>query len=420
MVIKGNILYMKDRDTLEVVEQGYLVIKDGLIESVLKEVQQIDQEEEFIDYGDSLIIPGMTDLHVHAPQYAFRGLGMDKELIDWLHDYAFCEEEKYENMDYARQAYGMFAKDLAKSFTTRACIFATIHREATEYLAEQLEKTGLITYLGKVNMDCNGSERLNEDTQISLRDTEWFVQTLQEKYKRTKPMLTPRFIPSCSDEMMQGIKRLQEKYQLPVQSHLSENPSEIEWVKELCPESKYYGDAYARYNLFGKQVPTIMAHCVYSPDAEIDTMKNNQVFVAHCPNSNTSLSSGIAPIRRYLEHGLQVGLGTDVAGGFSLSMFHAIRDAVSVSKLYWRLVDHTAKPLSSFEAFYLATMGGGSFFGKVGSFLPGFEADILVLSDENYPSPIKLSCQERLERLFYLAGDDVVKHKYVRGQTVEI
>lgn len=196
---------------------------------------------------------------------------------------------------------------------------------------------------------------------------------------------------------MTGLAEIQRTYCLPVQSHLSENRSEIAWVKELCPGTSFYGEACDQFGLFGgENCPTIMAHCVYSSDAEISLMKKRNVFIAHCPQSNTNLSSGIAPARRYLDEGLHIGLGTDIAGGHSLSMLRAVADAIQVSKLRWRLVDDTLKPLSLEEAFYMATMGGGAFFGKVGSFLEGYEFDALILDDSSLRHPQHLSARERL------------------------
>ena len=161
-----------------------------------------------------------------------------------------------------------------------------------------------------------------------------------------------------------------------------------------------------------------MAHCVYSSDAELSLMKDRGVFIADCPQSNTNLSSGIAPVRRYLEEGLHIGLGTDIAGGHSLSMLRAIADAIQVSKLRWRLVDDSQKPLSLEEAFYMATMGGGSFFGKVGTFAEDYEFDALILDDSRLRHPQPLNSRERLERLIYLADDSCIAGKYISGNKI--
>lgn len=233
-----------------------------------------------------------------------------------------------------------------------------------------------------------------------------------------QPILTPRFIPSCSDELMELLHGIQKESGLPVQSHLSENQEEIAWVQRLCPWSKFYGDAYEHFGMFGGACRTIMAHCVHSGEEEIQRMKANGVFIAHCPESNTNLSSGIAPVRRYLEEQIPVGLGSDVAGGSTENMFVAMRHAIQDSKLRWRLTDQTLKPLTLEEVFYLATKGGGSFFGQVGSFEPGYELDAVVLDDARLEHPQPLSIRQRLERIVYLGDEREVLSKYAAGQRI--
>ena len=218
----------------------------------------------------------------------------------------------------------------------------------------------------------------------------------KKQYQHTRPILTPRFIPSCTDELMHKLKDIQVKYQIPVQSHLSENYGEIAWVQELCPESEFYGDAYDQFGLFGRDSKTVMAHCVHSDENEIRRMKENGVFIAHCPESNTNLSSGVAPIRQYLQEGIHVGLGSDVAAGSTENMFVAMRYAVQASKLRWRLKDEKLTQLTMPEVFYMATKGGGEFFGKVGSFEAGYEMDAVVLDDKRLIHPQEMNVDESI------------------------
>lgn len=405
-ILKGNICYSKSKDEIVCKGHHYLICQDGISQGVFESVPEAFSGLHILDYGDAMIVPGMTDLHIHAPQYTFRGLGMDLELLEWLNANTFPEEARYEDLEYANMAYDIFTEDLKYSATTRAVIFATAHVPATKLLMDKLEKTGLKTYVGKVNMDRNSTDYLSEtDAESSLNATEQWLNAARNSYKNTKPVLTPRFIPTCSDDLMMGLGKLRQKYHLPVQSHLSENLSEIEWVSSLCPWSGCYGDAYAKFGMLGGDTNCVMAHCVYSDEAEMELLKNNHVYVAHCPQSNTNLSSGIAPVRTFLEKGIHVGLGTDIAGGASLSMLRSISDAIMVSKLWWRLVDQTLKPLTFAEAFFLATMGGGAFFGNVGSFDTGFEMDALILDDSKMRAARSLSLVERLERYIYLAED---------------
>lgn len=420
-ILRGNIVYSKDQNELDICEHGYLVCREGKVEGVYQTLPFRLGGNPIHDHGDCLIIPGLVDLHIHAPQYSFRGLGMDMELLEWLETNTFPEEAKYESPEYARKAYQIFADNMRKSATTRACIFGTVHREATLLLMDLMEKTGLDTMIGKVNMDRNCPDYIIEETEESAGETlEWIKDVLHRKYQNTRPILTPRFTPSCTDELMEELKKLQIRYGLPLQSHLSENPGEIAWVKELCPWAEFYGDAYDRFGLFGADCPTVMAHCVYSGEQEIERMKENGVFIAHCPESNMNVSSGIAPVRTFLEQGLHVGIGSDVAGGSTENLFRAMAHAVQSSKLRWRLTDDSLEALTAEEVFYMATKGGGAFFGKVGSFEKGYEFDAVVLDDTRLKHPQPLDVRSRLERMIYLADEREIRAKFVKGQEISL
>ena len=404
-----------------IAEDSYLLCTDGICGGIFSEVPAQYAGYPVEDTGGCLIIPGLVDMHIHAPQFPYRGLGMDCELLEWLYKYAYPEESKYADLSYADKAYRIFAETLAATATTRAVVFATVHREATLRLMDIMEKTGMVSCIGKVNMDRDAPDGLREtDADSAAADTLAFVTQAQERgYRNTYPIITPRFIPSCTDELLQKISEIRKRFDLPVQSHLSENPDEVEMVRRLVPEAAFYGDAYDRVGLFGGDSRTVMAHCIYSSEEEIALMKHNGVWVAHCPDCNMNVSSGIAPIRKYLESGLRVGLGTDVAGGHTESMFRAVTAAIQVSKLYWRLLDRDSAPLSFPESFYLATKGGGAFFGQVGSFEEGYEFDAVVLDDSVLPHPQPLTVQERLERAFYLGLDrNGIRNKYVRGNQI--
>ena len=418
--LKGNIIYTKERTRFEVMEQGWLVCEEGRVRDVYSVLPEELKGIPVEDMGDRLIIPGLTDLHIHAPQYTFRSLGMDMELLEWLETNTFPEESKYKDTEYAQKAYGMFAEQLKKSATVRACIFGTIHNEATLILMDLLEEAGLLTMVGKLNRDRNSPVyRCEPSSEASAQATrEWLKAVADRKYKHTKPILTPRFTPSCTDELMELLKEIQTETHLPMQSHLSENPGEIAWVKELCPWSEFYGDAYDRFGLFGADCKTVMAHCVYSGKEERQRMKENGVFIAHCPESNMNLSSGVAPVRTFLEEGMHVGIGSDVAGGSTENLFKAMALAIQASKLRWRMQDDSLKPLTLEEVFYIATKGGGEFFGNVGSFEPGFELDAVVLDDTRIVHSQNLDVRARLERMIYLADEREVRAKYVRGREI--
>ena len=406
-------------DELVCMEHSYIVVEDGRVAGVFRTLPERYAQLPVLDYGEQLILPGMTDLHVHAPQFAFRGLGMDMELLEWLNTYTFPEESKYKELEYADRAYGSFVNHLLHSTTTRAAIFATIHVPATELLMQKLDEAGLSCYVGKVNMNRNSPVYLREISTNQACGTRNAGSARQkEAYRTVKPILTPRFIPSCTDDLMYGLARLQAKYGVPVQSHLSENYSEIAWIRELCPRSKHYGDAYEQFGLFGGGYPCIMAHCVHSNEDEQALMKKKRRIhrafagIKHEPGLRRCAGQQI------LDDGLRVGLATDVAGGSHESMLRAMTHAIQASKLRWRLYDQEVKPLPFERAFYLATMGGGAFFGNVGSFLDGYEFDAVVLDDASLDHPQELSVRARLERAAYLADDRNLTAKFVAGQKI--
>ena len=412
--LKGNIIFTPACGRLEVRPGQYLVCEDGLVAGIFETLPERFGDIPVHDHGDRLILPGLVDLHVHASQYAYRGLGMDMELLDWLEENAFPEEARFAEQEYAAAAYRVFTDELTRSATTRACVFATVHRPATLLLMELMEKAGLRGFVGKLNMDSNCPDYLRETTDGSLAETRRWLEE-RAGFSAVRPVITPRFIPSCSEELMNGLGELQRQFGAAMQSHLSENLSEIEWVKQLRPWSRFYGEAYSRPGLFGGECPTVMAHCIWSGEEERALMKEQGVFLAHCPQSNMNVSSGIAPVRTWLNEGQKAGLGSDVAGGAHLSIFRAMTDAIQCSKLRWRLVDDSLAALTLPEALYLATKGGGEFFGKVGSFEPGYEFDAIVMDDSALPTTRKCSLTERLERVVWLS-DGLPSAKYVAGR----
>jgi len=425
--LKGDLCWSSTPRTLETVENSFLLCLEGKSGGVFREIPQKYSHLPVIDHSRKLIIPGLTDLHIHAPQFAFRALGMDMELLEWLNTHAFPEEAKYSEREYAASAYSRFVDNIKKGPNTRLCVFATIHVPGSLLLMDKLEESGLVSLVGKVSMDRNCTDDLRESnaTEAVKEWLELFFKGRKEgRYKNTYPILTPRFIPACTDELLAGLKKIQTEYSLAVQSHLSENRKEIEWVKELHPGSESYAGAYDSFGLLG--CPTIMAHCVWSDEKETELLAAKGVYVAHCPQSNINLSSGIAPVRRFLNRGIPVGLGSDVAGGAHTSIFRAMTDAIQVSKLRHVLSAPDEKALTLEEAFYLGTIGGGSFFGLLkntdfgatGSFAEGMDFDAVIIDDSTLAPIDKCGIRDRLERVVYLSDDRHIDGKYVRGVAV--
>lgn len=412
--LKGNIVFTANNDKFEIFNNSYLVESGGKVEGIYDELPSHLQGINVFNFGDSLIIPGFVDLHLHAPQYQNIGLGLDEELLQWLDKYTFPEESKYSNEEYAMRLYKRFARELWKNGTARAVLFSTIHRRGTEILMDILDKAGIGAYVGKVNMDRNSPDFYVESTKESLTSTEEWILETKDKYNLVKPIITPRFVPSCTDELMKGLAELSKKYKIKIQSHLSENESEMEWVKALHPQYDSYGAVYDGMGLLTEN--TIMAHTVHSTPKEIELLAERNSYSAHCPNANYNLKSGIMSVRKFLDAGIKVGLGTDIGAGHQIGIYKVIVQAVQASKMNWYYSGKKENCLTLSEAFYMGTKGGGEFFGKVGSFEEGYSFDALVIDDENLGERDVRSSEERLQRFIYCGDDRNIVKRYVQGK----
>lgn len=419
-VYKAHIIYTPQRDHFEVVENGYVAVgDDGRISSVAASLNALGcSEAKFVDFGNRLLIPAMNDVHVHAAQYHNQGIAMDLELLPWLEQYTFPEESKFSNADYAERIYRRFIHHLWRVGTMRSAVFATIHTEGTRRLMNLFKEAGMGALVGKVAMNRNCPKTLQEPVREWVSGMEQLAAAFSDSDGLVRPIVTPRFIPSCTPDLLRACGDMARRYGLPVQSHLSENMSEIALVGQLEPDSRGYGDAYRRYGLFG-QTPTVMAHCVWSNDEERRLMKEGNVMVAHCPSSNFNLASGMAPVRTYIDEGISVGLGSDISAGHDLNIFRMMVYAIETSKMHYQRSNHTMAFLSLSEAFWLATKSGGSFFGRVGSFDRGYDFDALVIDDFGlYPDDYTLL--QRLERFIYLGDDRHIAHRFCRGKEIKL
>lgn len=413
-ILKGSLAFSVEAEKLITAEEGYIVLEDGRIRGVYRYLPEAYRGAWIKDYGNAIITPSFTDMHLHAPQYAMLGLGMDLQLIDWLNAYAFKTEAMFADEAYARAAYRQLAAELIAKGTTRVCMFSSLHRRATLILMEELERAGVTGYVGKVNMDRNGGANLQEETEESIRETLLWLDE-GSGFRFVKPMLTPRFTPACTDELLTALGKIARERDLPVQSHLSENQDEIAWVRSLHPDCAQYWETYDKYGLWKKG--TVMAHCVYSDEQERAAIKRAGVVVAHCADSNTSIRSGIAPVRRMLAEGLFVTLGSDIAGGAKLCMLDAATEAIRASKHRWRETGEDFLKVN--EAFYLITGAGQGYFGAQPGFGVGDMLHAVVLDDRYLPETRRLTLPERLERLMYIGGEREIAAVYSEGRKVK-
>ena len=282
-------------------------------------------------------------------------------------------------------------------------------------LMEELEEAGLTGYVGKVNMDRNGGENYQETTWESVKETLLWLEEC-EKFKNIKPIITPRFTPCCTNDLMDILGKLAKEKDLPIQSHLSENLNEIAWVKELHPDCQQYWETYEKYGMWNDR--TVMAHCVWSDERERKALKDAGVYVAHCAASNENLISGYAPIRKMLDEGVKVTLGTDIAAGDSLSMFDAAAAAIQASKAR-RIMDNWETDfLTVADAYYLATSAAAEFFGEKPGFAPGNPFSAIVLRDNELLLPKEMTVLERFERCIYHRQHTAIKSVWSNGKKI--
>jgi guanine deaminase len=274
-------------------------------------------QEVLIDATGSLILPGFVDGHAHAPQYAFTGTGIGLPLLEWLETHAFPCEARFSDPAFARHIYEKAVQAHLQSGTTTVSYFASVHLEASKVLVDVVREAGQRAHVGKVSMDRNSPPALCETTAAAVADATAFAEYVLQTNScalpaaaaaaalpLVTPVVTPRFVPSCSSELMHALGALSYRYKLPVQSHLSENSGEIEWVKNLHPDCASYTAVYEQHGLLTER--SYFAHCVHCSGSERELLQCAGSSVIHCPSSNFSLNSGVCNVRQYLDEGIKV------------------------------------------------------------------------------------------------------------------
>ncbi|ORY24134.1 hypothetical protein BCR39DRAFT_472609 [Naematelia encephala] len=449
-IYHGNFIHTPTPAKLEVLHSALVCVgPEGVIEWIEEDVQGEMIQDISGRYGIDLldgaataavqvvqipqgefVCPGLVDTHTHAPQYPNIGLGGALQLLDWLEQLTFPEERKFADIEYARQVYGRVVERGLGFGTTTCCYYATTHVEASLALAGICLERGQRAFVGKCCMDRNCPHDYVETTEDSIQDTEKFLSAILSTSSSSskslaplvQPILTPRFAISCTPQLLSSLASISKTYTPPllIQTHLSENLAECDVAAELFPDSKSYAAVYADHGLLAPG--TILAHCVHLSDEEMDLIRDTGAGIAHCPNSNTHLSSGCARVRTMLDKGVKVGLGTDCSGGNSPTIMTAMRHASDVSR-FRSFVDQSTSSLSLAEIFYLATMGGATLCRldqKIGSFAIGKEFDALHIRPV---SPTlwaqKGDSEERLFERWIWGGDDRdVADVWVRGRRV--
>ncbi|XP_059910358.1 guanine deaminase [Gadus macrocephalus] len=432
-VFRGTIVHSTQEEALVILEDALLGVDSTGKISFVEKGPELEKVSAKFGFNPSAVtqlspqeffMPGLVDTHIHAAQYSFAGTALDLPLLDWLQTYTFPVESRYSDLEFAREVYTHVVKRTLRNGTTTACYFATIHTDASLLLGEIANDFGQRALVGKVCMDRNGlHEHYKEETQESLDETSRFISELiKRKYPLVKPVVTPRFSVSCTSELMLKLAEVARNNNLHIQSHISENKDEVELVQQLFSESESYTDVYRKHNLLTSK--TIMAHGCYLSDEELKIFHQTGSSLAHCPNSNLSLCSGLLDVRKVLSHKVKLGLGTDVAGGYSPSMLDAVRRTRDTSKAL-KIQDPAHQTLTWEETFRLATLGGSqalSMDDQTGNFVVGKYFDALRVNVAAPNGPIDLVQDDGpkvlLEKFLNLGDDRNILEVYVAGRKV--
>ncbi|WP_339524087.1 guanine deaminase [Pseudomonas sp. EA_35y_Pfl2_R111] len=402
----------------EYFEDGLLVIDNGQVAKVGHAADLLPSLKgvEITEYRDALITPGFIDTHIHYPQTGMIA-SYGEQLLDWLNTYTFPTEQQFADKAHAADVAGIFLKELLRNGTTTALVFGSVHKQSVDAFFEAAEALNLRMIAGKVLMDRNAPDYLTDTPESGYADSKELIERWHGK-GRLHYAVTPRFAPTSTPEQLTLAGKLLGEYpDLYMHTHLSENRKEIEWVKALFPERKGYLDVYDHYKLIGAR--SVFAHGVHLCDDECKRLAETGSAVAFCPTSNLFLGSGLFDLNKLEQHGVRVGLGTDVGAGTSFSQLQSLNEAYKVMQLQ-------GKKLDPFKSLYLATLGGANALyldDKLGNFESGKDADFVVL-DYNATPLISYRMQqaktldERLFALTMLGDDRAIKETFAAGQSV--
>lgn len=408
-------------DSFEFLEDGLLVTQHGKVTDVgpaTELLKRLPADAEVVNHPNCLLMPGFVDTHIHYPQTDVIGSG-GKQLLDWLQDYTFPTERRFEDPTYARHTAGFFLDELARNGTTTAMVFCTVHRGSVEAFFEAAVERHMRMVAGKVLMDRNCPDYLRDTASSGERDSHELLEKWHGR-ERLSYAITPRFAVTSSEEQLQSAGRLAQRFpDVLIQTHLAENLAETEWVRQLFPRARSYLDVYDCYGLVRDRA--VYAHCIHLDHADRTRLAQSGAAAAFCPSSNLHLGSGLFDVAAADAAGMRFSIATDVGAGSSFSMVRTLGDAHKVTQL---LHQH----LSPLRAFYLATLGGARALGlqdKVGRFGVGMEADFIVIDLHATPLLTRRTSQartltEKLLILMTLGDDRLVSRTYILGNEVNV
>lgn len=401
-------------------EDGLLVVEDGRVKAAgdyAALAGTLPPGVAPLDYRGKVIAPGFIDTHLHYPQTDMIA-SPAPGLLPWLDTYTFPTERRFEDAPHARSTADFFLDELLRCGTTTAMVYCTVHPQSVDEFFEASEARNLRMVAGKVLMDRHCPDFLR-DLEGDLGQSEALIEKWHKR-GRALYAITPRFAPTSTDVQLRLTGELAARHpDTFIQTHVSENRDECQWVSELFPQARSYLDVYERFGLMRPRA--MFGHCIWLDDADLARMAALGAAAAVCPTSNLFLGSGLFDFERADQAGMLLSLGTDVGAGTSFSMLQTMNEAYKVARL-------KGSYLPALRMFYLATLGAARAMrldDTIGSFAPGLEADFVVLDPKATPLLARRTgnCNGLEELLFALAllGDDrTVAATYSAGRRVHV
>jgi guanine deaminase len=407
---------------MELYENYYLSYNDlGIIEYFGTNSNDIPnfENQELIDLSHQIIIPGLIDLHTHIPQYPALGIGTGT-LLEWLENFIFPLETKFDNKEFAYNLSSIFFKECIKFGTTTVVAYSNSGYEGTDSAFQAAQNSKIKAYIGNSLMDFNLPENNSKSNFENIEISNKLIHKWHSESGKLKYILTPRYALVCSIELMKWVGATSKENNLKIQTHLAENKNELIEISKAYPQYPTYTDVYYNAGILGEN--TLLAHCIYLSDSEINLIKSTGSKIIHCPSSNKFLQSGIFPFME-LKNNLPVGIGTDVAGGTSLSILSELKEAVETSKVYNLKSDSINEPLNPSEALWTATKGNSMHLGldnHIGDFKIGLFADFISFDIERLNLfDSKLDADNISGKLLYLLTNQYVDSTYINGEKIQ-
>ncbi|CCQ96974.1 putative guanine deaminase [[Clostridium] ultunense Esp] len=404
---EGVIEYHENK-VIEVDEQG-----------IIYSINPFDERRynEVIDLSKYLMIPSIIDLHLHVSQLDIIGQGYDNILDDWFSNILYPAELYYDRYPNFININRRFTNELWRCGILLSSVFCSINVDSAIDLMNCFEESGMSAYIGKMNADYPGFNKPRETIEESLAATKKLINYGFKLSNRVQPAITPEFVPSCTEELLISLGNLANEYDLVVQTHFAEGEFDYKMVRERFGD-RSYADIYREYGLI-RPNKTLLVHGVSSTDEDLKIMVENNIKLVHCPTAlSDNPSDQNIRIDRFIEHGIDIGYGSDIGGSGTINPFQNMIAMLRYSNIVG--VENNGSNLTIWDCFRIMTKENGSFFGQYGVIEPGYSFSVLLIDDSRLQKHCVKKGKDRLLRFIYSGTNDQLRYRFHNGKELRI